>query len=83
MDELILLAQHVVVTNMQLNDNKECAKFDELKQLLCQLVNFYSECNTDEIKVVSKIYVWLVQIKYYCFYLFISERKRLFTRYNL
>lgn len=51
LDELILLAQHVLVTNMQLNDDKEHAKIDELKQLLCQLVNFYSECNTDEIKV--------------------------------
>jgi len=68
---------------MQLNDNKEYAKIDELKQLLCQLVNFYSECNTDEIKVVSKIRVLLIQIQYCWFYLFVLERKRLFTRYNL
>lgn len=51
LDELILLAQHVLVTSMQFNDNNEHTKIDELKQLLCQLVNFYSECNTDEIKV--------------------------------
>uniref|UniRef100_A0A2H8TUM8 Fanconi anemia group I n=1 Tax=Melanaphis sacchari TaxID=742174 RepID=A0A2H8TUM8_9HEMI len=54
LDELILLAQHVLVTNIQFNDNNDnndYTKIDELKQLLCQLVNFYSDCNTDEIKV--------------------------------
>lgn len=37
---------------MSLEDNEECNSIDELKKLLDQLVNFYCECNTDEIKVV-------------------------------
>jgi len=67
---------------MQFNDNNEHTKIDELKQLLCQLVNFYSECNTDEIKVVSKIHVYSVLIKFNSFYFIVLERKRLSAGYN-
>lgn len=49
LEELILLAQHVVIINMPFEDNST----EQLKKILDQLVNFYCECNTDEIKVVS------------------------------
>ncbi|VVC36857.1 Hypothetical protein CINCED_3A015403 [Cinara cedri] len=50
LDELILLAQHVVITSIPFDSNEELNAY-ELKNILSQLVNFYSECNTDEIKV--------------------------------
>jgi hypothetical protein len=38
---------------MSFEDTEGYNNTDQLKKLLDELVNFYCECNTDEIKVVS------------------------------
>lgn len=53
MEELILLAQHVLKINAIHSNGEENPHIDELNKILNQLVNFYCECNTDEIKVVN------------------------------
>lgn len=55
LEELILLLQHVVITNIPLEGDEGFAHVDELKNILSQLINFYGECNTDEIKVVCNL----------------------------
>jgi len=52
LEELILLAQHISTTNIPLENSEECA--GELQIILGQLVDFYCDCNMDEIKVVGE-----------------------------
>jgi len=51
LEELILLAQHVLITSVTSDGNERYCNIDELKKIISQLVNFYCECNTDEIEV--------------------------------
>ncbi|XP_050526595.1 Fanconi anemia group I protein-like isoform X2 [Daktulosphaira vitifoliae] len=50
LDELVILAQNLLVKNIIFESNSSHKNNGELKKLLDQLINFYSECNTDEIK---------------------------------
>ncbi|XP_050438236.1 Fanconi anemia group I protein-like [Adelges cooleyi] len=51
LEELIIIAQHLLVKHFSCESQDAESDSESLKNLLCQLVDFYSECNTDEIKV--------------------------------
>lgn len=51
--------QHVVITNIPFEGDKGSTHVNELKNILNQLINFYGECNTDEIKVVCNLCLFI------------------------
>ncbi|XP_050532964.1 Fanconi anemia group I protein-like isoform X2 [Daktulosphaira vitifoliae] len=51
LDELIILAQHLLMKNTSFENNDAHINSETLNNLLNQLVEFYCDCNTDEIKV--------------------------------